>query len=287
MILVMDVGGTKIKYGAARDDGTLLPETVEQADSHADESADAVLSALRQIIRGAQAKYAPKRACVCMPGPFDYVLGVSHMRHKFASIEGVSLKGVFEDAGLRVDFVHDSTAFILGERSAEKMRDAETACCVMLGTGLGFAMLRGGYVLEKVDHRPAFTLWNAPYLDGICEDYVSTRAIQKHYGEPLPVKTIADAARGCDRRASDSFLRVGEHLGAILGLVQARFHPDLCALGGQISAAADLMDIHSPIPLYQVSSPALTALRGAAVYASLGRENTVEEVGADLPFSID
>ena len=283
MILVMDVGGTTIKYGLAGDDGTLLPDTVRQADSRADGSAEEVFSALRGIIRAVQEPYTPERACVSMPGPFDYVRGVSHMRHKFACIEGVSLFPAFQEAGLKAAFVHDSTAFMLGERDSENMRCAETGCCVMLGTGLGYAMIRKGRVLEQTDHRPAFTLWNAPYLDGTCEDYVSTRAIQKAYGQALPVKAIADAARSGDGKAAEAFLRVGEHLRAILGRVRERFHPEVCALGGQISAAADLMDIRSPIPLYPVSSPALTALRGAAAYAACGRAETVEEVSADFP----
>ena len=275
MYLVMDVGGTRIKYGVAGDDGVLLSDTCSQVDSPSDGSREAVFEAFASVIARGAAAGELKEACVCMPGPFDYVNGVSHMKHKFASIEGASLKPVFASAGLNVTFVHDSTAFILGEWADGPLREAQSPCCIMLGTGLGYAMMRHGRVCERPDHSPAFTLWNMPYLDGTGEDAVSTRAIQAYYGARVPVVQIAQEARNGNGKAAEAFLRAGRHLSALLRLVAERFHPDLCALGGQISASADLFRIDSPIPLYTVSNPERTALRGAAVYAHLGREKTV------------
>ena len=273
MILVLDVGGTKIKYGLA-DGDRLLPETCGQADSHADESKEKVLEAFASLIERARPLGAD-RACVCMPGPFDYENGVSHMKHKFASIEGVSLRAPFESAGMDVTFVHDSTAFILGEYAVGRLREGKRPCCVMLGTGLGYAMMKNGRVWERPNHTPAFLLWNAPYLDGICEDAVSTRAIQACYGQKVPVAEIAREARNGNARAREAFLRTGEHLSEILRMIAQRFQPDICAMGGQISAASDLMQIDAPMPLYPVSNPETTARRGAAVYAYLGRDRTV------------
>ena len=50
-LLVLDIGGTYIKYGATDERGALLPESVRQTPSHADEEAGAFLDALRRIIR--------------------------------------------------------------------------------------------------------------------------------------------------------------------------------------------------------------------------------------------
>ena len=134
-ILVLDVGGTFIKYGLADERGHLLPGTVSQVPSHSEDSADKFLDALRAILRDAGGTV--DRAAVSICGPFDFDGGVSLMTHKFKALYGVDLRPPFREAGVEVFFLHDATAFILGEYFDGTLKGADNACCVMLGTGLG------------------------------------------------------------------------------------------------------------------------------------------------------
>lgn len=272
-LLVLDIGGTFIKYGAADEKGGLIRETVRQIPSHAEEDAEAFFEALRAIIReqGGEAE----KACVSIAGPFDYNNGISLMKHKFASLYGQSLRAPFEESGLSVAFLHDSTAFMLGEYLDGALKGAMNACCVMLGTGLGFAWVKDGKVCVDAEQSPALSLWNQPYLDGIAEDYVSTRAIQRYFGESLTVRQIAEQARQGDERAARAFSTAGEHLSAMMRQVIPRLGCEKFALGGQISKSADLLRLHLPVSWSVTAHPEDAALMGACRYAALGRERCV------------
>ena len=200
-ILVLDVGGSFLKYGVADQRGALLPGSVGEAPARADESPEKVYEAFGEVIRRAQETAPLAGACACFPGPFDYTEGVFRMKHKFQALYGCSILPPFERAGLPVRFLHDSTSYILGEVSDGTLQGTQNPCCVMLGTGLGFSMMKDGKVLIDQTQTPALALWCAPFREGIAEDYVSTRAIQAAYGQPLSVKDIAGRARQGDEQA--------------------------------------------------------------------------------------
>lgn len=270
-MLVLDVGGTFVKYALTDSAGRLLPDTVGQTPSDAQGSCEAFLAVLSRIIESAQAQQRVERACVCTPGPFDFEAGVSLMRHKFPALYGKSLRAPFEQAGIDVSFLHDSTAFMLGEARDGVAQDMASPCCVMLGTGLGFAFMRGGRVCVNAQRGPAFSLWNMPYEGGIAEDYVSTRAIQGAYGEALPVKTIAQRARQGDARAKQAFAGAGFHLSTLLGALIPRLGCDGFVLGGQIAKSADLFGLRLSVPWRVSQHLDDAALRGASAYAAQGR----------------
>lgn len=148
----------------------------------------------------------------------------------------VPLPPVFarELPGVPVRFLHDSTAFLLGEAWQGAARDMENPAGVMLGTGFGFTVMQRRRVLVDANGTPALVLWNAPFRDGTVEDYVSRRALRDAYGPQAPdVRELAELARGGDTRAQAIFRRMGEALGEVL----TRYLPagtDGVVLGGQI-----------------------------------------------------
>lgn len=271
-ILVLDVGGSFLKYGVTDENGCLREETVGEFPTQASETPQKVYDAFSEVIRQASRYGELSGACACFPGPFDYTNGVFWMKHKFQSLYGLSILPPFEQAGLPVRFLHDSTAYILGEFSDGTLQGAKSPCCVMLGTGLGFAMMGEGKVLIDQTQTPALSLWNAPFRDGIAEDYVSTRAIQAAYGERISVKEIAERARTGDRKALLAFQKTGEALSELMEKVAERFRIDKLALGGQIARSAELLALKLPMEWSITQHLADAALRGAAFYALHSRE---------------
>ena len=271
-LLVLDIGGSYIKYGLADTAGHLLPETVRQTPSHADDTPEEVLGALGGIIAEASAAGPVSAASISIAGPFDYDRGVSLMQHKFKALYGVSLCPPFEASGVPVTFLHDSTAFILGEYTDGSLAGADRPCCVMLGTGLGFAFMYDGKVCINNVQTPAVRLWCSPYLDGIAEDYISTRAILKSYGrDGITVKEIANRARGGDQKAAEAFLTMGRHLSGLMTKVIRKLDCDRFALGGQIAKSADLLQLEIPIACEVTKHTDDAALRGVCAHALLGR----------------
>ena len=281
--LLMDVGGSFIKYAVANSKGGMLPGSVGQMEANADGSAENIFGVIGEIIQIVRRDHPIAGACVSVPGPFDFDNGISHMQHKFSALFGKSLRIPFEREGIPVIFLHDSTAFILGEYHNGVLKGAQSPCCVMLGTGLGFAWIRSGLVMVDDNLTPAMPLWRAPYLDGIAEDYVSTRAIRKYYDNKLSVKEIAERARGGEAKALEVFQITGCHLSAILTPLLKRLCCDKFALGGQIAKSADLIPLELPVPWEVSGKPDETALYGAAWYSCQDR-NTCLRIVPRLQF---
>ncbi len=271
-LLAVDIGGTYIKYALGDEKYTLLTDTVSQAPSCAEESMPQFLENLRSIIREMKQKSDLNRACVCIGGPFDFDNGISLMKHKFEALYGQSMKEPFEDEHVPVTFMHDSTAFMLGEFHDGVLSGTKNACCVMLGTGLGFAWVKDGRVCLDASQTPSVKLWSTPYMGGIAEDWVSTRAIQRYYGQELPVKAIADLARSGDERAVSALRTAGEHLSCMMEQVIKRLGCERMALGGQIAKSADLLHLSVPVPWMCTVRPEEASLRGMCCYAAMGRD---------------
>lgn len=265
VILALDAGGTSIKAGILRDEEIIA----ERSFAFLSEEREQMLSVFRQALAWGR-DYGPVCLGVACPGPFDFARGVSHMRHKWRGLMDVPLPSVFarELPGVPVRFLHDSTAFLLGEAWQGAARDMENPAGVMLGTGFGFTVMQRRRVLVDANGTPALVLWNAPFRDGTVEDYVSRRALRDAYGPQAPdVRELAELARGGDTRAQAIFRRMGEALGEVL----TRYLPagtDGVVLGGQIARSAELFLPWAQIPASVTVARHIgsAALRGAAVF---------------------
>ena len=277
VILALDAGGTSIKAGVLRGEEMLAKRTFPFAG----EEREAMLAVFRQALAWGRA-YAPACLGMACPGPFDFARGVSHMRHKWRGLKDVPLPPVFarELPGVPQRFLHDSTAFLLGEAWQGAAQEMKNPAGVMLGTGFGFAVMADRRVLVDANGTPALVLWTAPFRDGTVEDYVSRRALRDAYGPQAPdVRALAERARGGDARAREVFRRMGEALGQVL----TRYLPagtDGVVLGGQIARSAELFLpwARGPAAVTMARHIGSAALRGAAVFCRGEARAYIKEV---------
>jgi len=239
VILALDVGGTFIKSALFR--AGELQRLLPQVPSCSGGSAEEIGSALRRAVTAAG---EDDGIGVAIPGPFDYRNGVSLMEHKFRAIKGKSLLEFLPDVPVR--FIHDANAFLLGEVTFGSVRDCERVGGITLGTGLGAAFAVRGKLLVGTDGSPAaeVKLWNAPFRNGIAEDYISGRALLAAYPAES-VKAVADAARRGNRVARQVWLEYGSALFELLTTWRERLKPEWIVIGGQISRDFHLF---GPVP---------------------------------------
>jgi len=294
-VLALDVGGTSVKLALIGPDGCPLPGTTNQQDFNADGTRDEILeafylSALHGMHLASDVGYSLAGCGIAFPGPFDYTVGISCMTHKMKGIQGVPLTPVLRKAlgNIQVRYLHDSTAYLLGEAFSGAAEGAASPACVMLGTGFGFTYMHNGHVQVGFDQRPHIILWNAPFRDGTVEDYVSRRAIRERYAKAAgldtspDVKQIASMARAGDLSALLAFRITGELLADILHPVLLDLNCELLVVGGQIARSADLFlkDVQAglPMPVRVAAHLDDAALRGAARYCVMPHRTCVEEV---------
>lgn len=292
-VLALDVGGTSVKTAVLDAACRPLPHSFSRRGFREGAGLEETLEPLISAVKAGCSLAAREglhlsAVGAAFPGPFDFELGISQMTHKLPQLHGLPLGEILGKAagGLPVRFVHDSTAFILGEAYGGAAAGSASPACVMLGTGIGFAYMKGGRVRIGFDQRPHLILWNRPFLDGIAEDYVSRRAIRTRYaalaglGEAPEVDRIAHLAFDGDAAALETFRHTGRLLAQFLSPVLETLGCDRLILGGQIARSAGLFikELREGLPLDVVNAVYLddAALRGAARYCLMPKEQTVE-----------
>ena len=256
-IVLLDVGGTFVKSslgiaGKGAVEGTFMSTPIS-SNGTAEEITEAFRSAVSgQIKRAAEEGYAVEAVCAALPGPFDYKKGIFLMKHKFAAVYGVSFREILGDViapETRLAFVHDVNGALLGALTVDASLREGNVAMVTLGTGLGFTYSIDGKVQESETGSPAKGLWNAPYMGGILEEYVSRRGILRLYAEQggklaegEDVKEVSLRARNGEEAALAAFRLAGSHLATGASQLIADLGIRQIIFGGQISRSFDLME---------------------------------------------
>ena len=288
VMLAVDAGGTNFKYGLMTRGCDMVSPCLQIA-VQAEGSARQIEDSWRQLSKNAREIAQTMgatigRVCVSTPGPFDFTAGMSRMKHKFPAIYGMPIRPWIQGelGDVPVDFLHDSTAFLLGELRKGMVDPA----CVMLGTGFGFACMKNGKVLVDATRTPAVVLWNRPFRAGTVEDYISRRALRASYAKKAgtdgsdDVKEIAQKARLGDRAAAQVFDDLADDLAELLGDVLSRLGSGSLILGGQISLASDLfaprLQAQLACPVVLSTHPDAAALIGCARFGVVGGAQAAE-----------
>lgn len=255
-----DVGGSHITCAAIdMEAGRLLPGAVQRAGVDNNADAATIFAQWAQALNGVIAGVEAGRIAgigFAMPGPFDYVNGISKMQHKFTGIYEASIPealGARLSTPLPMRFLNDATSFAVGEAWLGQGRGYERVVAVTLGTGFGSAFIdQGAPVVQRDDVPGQGCLWHLPFEGGIADEYFSTRWFVNEYekatGKKLPnAKAIADAAPH-DATAAALFVQFGRNLAAFLGPRLQRFQAGMLVMGGNISGAYPLFG-----PAYEAS----------------------------------
>jgi glucokinase len=247
-VLVYDVGGSHISCAVCfANDYRLGP--IAKANLPETQTSDAFVGVLHSLGKQADDENGPIGAELAMPGPFDYVQGISLMRHKLPYLYGVNLSNALAErfgwTSEQVRFLNDAASYLLGEVGAGAAHGVPRAVGITLGTGVGSAFAVDGRIVTKSKGvPPGGEIWNVPYEGGIVEDMISTRAIQSSYkqrsGNDREVASIAHYAFGGEAAACEVFAQFGKNLGLALRYLVADFAPDVVVLGGGISRSASL-----------------------------------------------
>jgi glucokinase len=187
-----------------------------------------------------------------MPGPFDYVKGISYIKGvaKYENLYGFNVKNAisgslnFHDS-LPIRFMNDVSTFAVGEALVGKAAKSERSMSITLGTGFGSAFIADRIPIVDGPEVPKLgCVYHLPYGDNIADDYFSTRWFVGRYkkitGRELSgVKQFAELA-GKDKVVTDLFAEFGNNLGIFLAPWLNRFKAEIVVVGGNISHAYNL-----------------------------------------------
>jgi len=275
-----DIGGSHIT-AALVDAKTerIVSESCIRAKVDSKASADVIIDSWAAVLKNVmeQAVRPVASLGIAMPGPFDYIAGISLMNgnDKYESLYGLNIKELLSGAtGIPAQHIHmsnDAGCFLRGEVLAGTMKHCKSAVGVTLGTGLGTSRYKNGEAADA-------DLWNMPFMNGIAEDYISTRWFLKRFRERTG-QTVANVEELAGLYDSNTevgalFEEFARHLASFLHGFVTTDNPEVIVLGGNIARAgryfmpeviANLRSMHIDIPVHMATLGEDALILGAAL----------------------
>lgn len=253
----VDIGGSHVSCAAINlQSKEYLKETFSESelDNHA--TADEIMEVWSNTIQKTMLAVDGQQLAgigFAMPGPFDYVKGISQFRGengKYENTFGLNVplelrKGLGLNENFPVRFINDATAFAIGEDRFGVARESLRSLSITLGTGFGSAFIIDTLpVLEGAEVPGQGCLWHLPFEDGIADDYFSTRGLIKRYkaagGDDVSgVKEIAEKIES-QAAAREVFTDFGYKMGTFLKQWIKSSGSEVLVMGGNISKAYPL-----------------------------------------------
>lgn len=251
-----DIGGTHITCATVNlTEGKLMENTLSRVEYNHEDTADMILRSWAKALNLTFIKTEESLFTgigFAIPGPFDYLNGISKMQHKFKNLYNIHIptalnRLLIEDKILPMRFLNDATAFAVGEAWQGQGRGYKKVAVITLGTGFGSAFLSDGIPVVSGGSVPKEgCLWHLPFLDGIADDYFSTRWFTGAY-EKLTGKTVGGVKDLMDKADSDPevrslFTQFGENLAVCLTPWLKTFSAEILIVGGNIAHALPLFE---------------------------------------------
>jgi len=246
-----DIGGSHISC-AAVDIVSLriLRETLVERDVNNKASADEIISVWAGALSASISKIPREKLRGIgfgMPGPFDYVKGISYIKGvaKYENLYGHNVKEELSKAlnlpeDFPVRYMNDVSSFAVGEALVGKAASYSRSMAVTLGTGLGSAFIKNRIPVVDGPEVPKLgCVYHLPYKDNIADDYFSTRWFVRSYNtltgkEIKGVKELSEMAPH-DQIAMNLFQEFGYNLGTFLTPFLITFNAGIIVMGGNIS----------------------------------------------------
>jgi predicted NBD/HSP70 family sugar kinase len=251
-----DIGGSHITC-AAIDlvSGNILRNTLSERSVNNQASSKVIIDIWSEALAGALAEVpfdSVKGAGFAMPGPFDYVKGISYIKGvaKYENLYGINIRDAIAGtldvpADFLIRFMNDASSFAVGEAWTGSATKVRRSLSVTLGTGFGSAFISDRIPIVDGPLVPKLgCVYHLPYLDGIADDYFSTRGLLGRYkkitGTQLTgVKELA-ALAPAEKVVNELFADFGDKLGLFLSPWLKRFEAEMLVIGGNISHAYNL-----------------------------------------------
>jgi len=251
-----DIGGSHISC-AAIDlvSGKIIRDTLTEKSVDNQAQSSEIIGTWAQALSASLAKVPlenVKGIGFAMPGPFDYVKGISYIRGvaKYENLYGVNVTDAIADNlglhdGFLIRFMNDASAFAVGEAWAGSASKFNRSLSITFGTGFGSAFISNRIPIVDGPEVPKLgCIYHLPYKDGIADDYFSTRGLLSRYkkltGKELNgVKELASMAE-TDKVVADLFTDFGDNAGIFLAPWLKVFKAEILVIGGNISHAYNL-----------------------------------------------
>ncbi|MET3034841.1 ROK family protein [Chryseobacterium sp. NRRL B-14859] len=239
-IIGIDIGGSHITLAQVNPEKReILASTYVREHVDSFESCETIFSAWISAIEKAAHDLNREELLIgiAMPGPFDYENGISLMQQgKFIDIYQVNIKDELAKrlsvSSDQIHFVNDAAAFMEGEVFGGCVQDYNRIFGVTLGTGLGTTFYDGTTATDE-------DLWDSPFKESICEDYLATRWFVNRYAELTgdQISGTKDLLEKSEEIQNQIFNEYADSFAGFIVQYVSNYEPEVLVIGGNIAKA--------------------------------------------------
>ncbi|MGS2737890.1 ROK family protein [Sinomicrobium sp. M5D2P17] len=246
----VDIGGSHISSAAVdMERSEIIPGTYFRGDVNSKATKKEIFLKWAYVINKSLESLKneqPLGVGIAIPGPFHYKEGIALFKRndKYESLYGVSVLNElpsFLNQELPIRFLNDATSFGIGAIYINKGANRQRIVAVTFGTGFGATFLKNGLPMVHEKNVPeGGYLWDKDFLDGIADDYFSTRWFLSRYKELSGKNEIIGVKELLELKDIDPtgiFEEFAENVNVFLMPYLKKFGADLLVIGGSIAKA--------------------------------------------------
>jgi len=267
-VVGVDLGGTTIKLGLIDPQNKILerrkiPTNPEEGPESAIEHIAEVVNEYRNFVPGKENIAA---LGICCPGPLNHEVGMLINPTNLPKFYNVPLRQMlFDRLNMPVSMEHDAKSAALGEFYYGAGRNQKSMVYVVVGTGVGAAIIMDGQLVRGVKNfageighatvdrhgEPCScgskgcleTYTSGPWLARryqrlIGQESLSNRPITEN---PITGETVINLARADNPLAKKIMMEAGEAVGIAVATMAMILDVELYVFGGGVSKSGDLL----------------------------------------------
>ena len=258
-VVGIDLGATKIEVGLVSPDNRIVAR--QRIPTQADDGAVVVVERIAQQIdllrAGLPAGASIAALGICSPGPLDHETGVLMDPPNLPGLHHAPLRQLLADRlAMPVALEHDAKAAAMGEFSFGAGQDAASMVYVVVGTGVGAAIILNGQVIRgehnfagEVGHMSIDRHGERCHCGsiGCAELFMSGPSLARRYqlahptGGPVTGERVSQMATAGDESAAQVMQEAGEALGVVVAIMAMTLNIDLYVIGGSVAKSGDLL----------------------------------------------
>lgn len=246
--ICIDIGGTSIKYGMVREDGSFLT-TGEMPTEAMQYGGPGIMEKAKKIVEAYKAEYHPEGICVSTAGMVDCEQGkITYAAPLIPDYTGTEIKKTLEELyGIPCEVENDVNCAGLAEHFAGAARGSRISVCLTIGTGIGGAILIDG----KVFHGFSGSGCEVGYMHlpgGEFQDLGASSILVKKVAsykntdpEEINGKYVFEQAKQGDEDCIRAIREMCEVLGMGIANICYVVNPEVVVLGGGIMAQKEYL----------------------------------------------
>ena len=250
---VLDVGGSAIKYALMDEKGCFIEKSSLPTPK---KSLTEFMDTIDSIVQNFKKSYLIIGLAVSLPGAVNVETGIIDGITALPYIHGPNMKKLLEErTGLPVELENDANCAGLAEGWIGAARDVKDYLCVVIGTGVGGAVVldkkvrhgKNGFAGEfgymvienNAEQKTGDTLSSVAAVGGLINQVTKRKGLDT---DALDGKMIFDLAENGDTDAQDEIEKFYQRIAVGIYNLQFILDPEKILIGGAISHREGFID---------------------------------------------